>query len=34
MWHLWETGEGVYRGFWWGDLKERDPLEDLGIDGW
>ena len=20
-------------GFWWGDLKERDHLEDLGVDG-
>jgi hypothetical protein len=20
-------------GFWWGDLKERDPLEDLGVGG-
>jgi hypothetical protein len=20
-------------GFWWGDLRERDHLEDLGIDG-
>jgi hypothetical protein len=19
-------------GFWWGDLRERDHLEDLGID--
>ena len=24
---------GVHTGFWWGDLKERDSLEDLGIDG-
>jgi hypothetical protein len=23
----------VHTGFWWGDLKERDHLEDLGIDG-
>jgi len=23
----------VYRGFWWGNLKERDHLEDLGIVG-
>jgi len=22
----------VYR-FWWRDLRERDQLEDLGIDG-
>jgi hypothetical protein len=20
-------------GFWWGDLRERDHLEDQGIDG-
>ena len=23
---------GAY-GVWWGDLKERDHLEDVGIDG-
>jgi hypothetical protein len=23
----------VYTGFWWGDLRERDHLEDPGIDG-
>jgi hypothetical protein len=32
MWHVWETGE-VHTGFWWGDLRERDHLQDLGIDG-
>jgi hypothetical protein len=32
MWHVCETGE-VHRGFWWGDLRERDHLEDLGVDG-
>jgi hypothetical protein len=26
------TGE-VHTGFWWGDLRERDHLEDLSIDG-
>jgi glycerophosphoryl diester phosphodiesterase len=26
------TGE-VHVGFWWGDLKESDQLEDLGVDG-
>ena len=23
----------VYTGFWWGNLRERDHLEDRGIDG-
>jgi len=23
----------VYTGFWWGNLRERCHLEDLGIDG-
>jgi hypothetical protein len=27
-----ERGE-VHTGFWWGDLRERDNLEDLGVDG-
>ena len=24
---------GVHTGFWWGDLRERGHLEDLGVDG-
>jgi hypothetical protein len=28
----WGRGE-VYTGFWWGNLKERDKLEDPGIGG-
>jgi len=26
------TGE-VPTGFWWGDIMERDYLEDLGVNG-
>jgi hypothetical protein len=25
-------GGEVHTGFWWGNLKESDQLEDLGID--
>ena len=32
MWHIWETGQ-VHTGFCWGYLKERDHMEDKGIDG-
>ena len=32
MWHVWETGE-VHTGFLWGDPREREHLEDLGVDG-
>jgi hypothetical protein len=31
MWHVLGRGE-VHTGFWWGNLRERDHLEDLGID--
>jgi hypothetical protein len=28
------TYEGeVYTAFWWGNLRERDHLEDPGVDG-
>jgi len=23
----------VYTGFWWGDLRERDNLEEVDVDG-
>jgi hypothetical protein len=32
MWQVWKTGE-VHTGFWWGDLRERNHFEDLGVDG-
>jgi hypothetical protein len=30
--HVWGTGE-VNTGCWWEDLKERDHLKHIGIDG-
>jgi hypothetical protein len=32
MWHVWETRE-VHIVFSWGDLWEREHLEDLGVGG-
>jgi hypothetical protein len=29
---VWGTGE-VHVGFWWGNLKERDHLEDPDLGG-
>jgi len=26
-------GGEVYTGFWWGNLRERDHLEDPSVDG-
>jgi len=31
MWHVWGAGE-VCTGFWWGNLKEGEHLEDPGLD--
>ena len=31
MWHVCGTGE-VHKGFWLGVLREKDHLEDLGVD--
>ena len=31
MWHVWRSD--VHTGFWWGNLRERDHLEGLGVDG-
>ena len=32
--HLAYTGRGqMHTGFWWGNLRERDHLEDLAVDG-
>jgi hypothetical protein len=32
MWHEWGKSE-VRTGFWLGDLRDRDYLEDPGVDG-
>jgi hypothetical protein len=32
MWHVWVTGE-VHIGIGWGDLREIDHLEYLGVEG-
>jgi hypothetical protein len=32
--HVARVGEReMYAGFWWGNLKEREHLEDPGLDG-
>jgi hypothetical protein len=32
MWHLWGRRE-VHAEFWWGNVMERDHLEDQDVDG-
>jgi hypothetical protein len=32
MWHAWEREE-TCKGFWWESPKEKDHLEDQGVDG-
>jgi len=32
MWYKWSGGE-VYIGFWWGNLREIEHFDDLGING-
>ena len=31
---MYEGKGDVYTGFWWGNLRERDHMEDPGVDGW
>jgi len=31
IWQVWGTGE-VHKGFWRGNLRERDHLQDLRVD--
>jgi hypothetical protein len=32
MWHVWGKGV-VHTGFWWGDPKEVDHLQELRVMG-
>jgi hypothetical protein len=32
MQRVWGIGE-AYRGFWWGNISERDHFGDPGVDG-
>ena len=33
MWHVWGRKDPYATEVWWGNLKESDHLEDLGIHG-
>jgi hypothetical protein len=33
MWRVWVRRRGCI-GSWWGNRKERDQWEDLGVDWW
>ena len=32
MWYIWERREKMHTEIFWGNLKEGDDLEDLGIN--
>jgi len=33
--HVDRMGRGeVYTGFWWGNFRKREHLQDPGVDGW
>ena len=32
VWFVWGRGE-MRAGFWWGNQRERDRIEDLDVDG-
>jgi hypothetical protein len=32
MWHAWGRRD-THTGLWWGNLKERDLIEGLDVDG-
>jgi hypothetical protein len=32
MWHVWGRG-ALHAGFWWGNVRERDKLEEVSVDG-
>lgn len=32
IWQIWDRKE-MHVGFYWGNIKERDRFENLGVDG-